>query len=162
MTQLFLDFLFKLAAFLVPWSVRRFYGPEKLAAHLRIRVRDEGDGIVFNCGELPNVRIWVRITNLSPVEIEFDRIFGHVYHGSRLTEFQDLQRRRIGTAAEIEFLIEASLTADHVTFLRKNLHQKFDTWLSLSGYIHSRLHTFQLPFREVRTKNVGFVNCAAP
>lgn len=157
------DFSFKFAALLVPWIVRRFYGPERLTSAIQIRVMNEGDGIVFNCGELPNVRIWLRVTNLSPVDIEFDRIFGHVYYGSQLAEFQDLQHRRIRNAAESEFLLEAALSGEHVNFLRRNRNQQgFDTSLSLSAVVKSRLHTYQLPFRQVRAKNVAFINCNAP
>lgn len=163
MRELLTDFLFKLAALILPWVVKRFYGTEKLSSDIKIRVMNEGDGIVFNCGELPNVRIWLRVTNLSPIEIEFDRIFGHVYYGSQLAEFQDLQHRRIPTAGESEFLIEISLNVEHVSFLRRNRHQQgFETSLSLSAFVESRLHNYQLPFRQVRAKNVSFINCNAP
>jgi hypothetical protein len=99
------------------------------------------------------------VTNLSPIDIELDRVFGQVFHGSKLADYQDLNKRVLKTADEIEFLIETALTGEQVTFLRKNQHQKFDTYLSLSAHINSRLHTFQLPAREVRTRNVEFQNC---
>ena len=160
MWELITDFSFKLAAILFPWIVRKFYGQEKLVANIQIRVTNEGDGIVFNCGELPNVRVWMRITNLSPIEIEFDRIFGHVNYGSQLAEIQDLQHRLIRTASESEFLIETSLTGEHVNFLRRNRNQQnFKASLSISAFVKSRLHNFQLPVRQVRAENVSFINC---
>lgn len=163
MRDLFTDFLFKLAAILVPWMVRRFYGPDKLGSAIRIRVTNEGDGITFNCGELPNVRVWLRITNLSPIEVEFDRIFGHVNYGSQLAAFQDLEHRRVPPSSEMEFMIEASLNGEHVNFLRRNRNQQnFKASLSLSAFVRSRLHNFQLPFHQVRAENVSFINCNAP
>ncbi len=57
------DFLFKFATHVIPWIIRRFYGPEKLTSAIQIRVRNEGDGIVFNCGELPNVHIWLPVVS---------------------------------------------------------------------------------------------------
>jgi hypothetical protein len=162
MKELFADFLFKLAAYLLPWIVRRFYKAGRLIEQVKIRVQNEGDGITFNCGDLPFARIWLRITNLSPIELEFDRIYGHVFHGSQLAEFQDLDRRKVPTSGEIEFMIECPLTQGHVAFLRRNLKNKPDTWLSLSAYVHSRLHNFEIKARQVRTKNVDFVNCAGP
>lgn len=162
MSKIFLDFFFKLAAYVLPWAVRRFYYAEKIADHIKVRVCNEGDGITFSGGDLPTVRIWLRITNLSPIEIEFDRIFGHVFYGSQLAEFQDLQRRRIQPASEIEFLIEAHLTSEQVEFVRRNMSNKFETSLSLSAFLHSCLHNFQIPFRQVRTKNIDFINFHIP
>ena len=162
MKELLADFLFKLAAYLLPWIVRRFYRVERLIDHVKIRVQNEGDGITFNCGDLPFARVWLRITNLSPIELEFDRIYGHVYHGSQLAEFQSLDRRKVPTASEIEFLIECPLTQDHVAFLRRNRNNRFDTSLSLNAYVHSRLHDFQIKGAQVRSKNVEFINCVAP
>lgn len=161
MAELLLDFLFKLAAYTAPFVVRRFYSAQKLSEQIKIRVRGEGQGIVFSCGELPSVRIWLRITNLSPVDVEFDRIFGRVKHISQLGEFQDLEHRQVPTSSELEVFIDAPLSGEHVAFLRKNRNQRhtFNTSLALSGYIRSRLHNYQLPYREVQTGNVEFQNC---
>lgn len=125
---------------------------------VKIRVQNEGDGVAFNCGDLPLARIWLRITNLSPIELEFDRIWGRVFHGSQLAEFRDLDRRKVPKSGEIDFMIECPLTQDHVAFLRRNLKNKHDTWLSLSAYVYSRLHNFEIKARQVRAKNVDFVN----
>ena len=162
MRDLLSEFLFKLVAYLFPWIVRRFYPVERLIEQVRIRVQNEGDGITFNCAELPSVRVWLRITNLSPIELEFDRIYGHVFHGSQLAEYQSLERRKVPMSSEIEFLIDCSLSQDHVAYLRRNRNNRLDTWLSLNAYVHSRLHDFELKGQKVRSKNVDFINLAAP
>lgn len=161
MKDLLADISFKLVAYLLPWIVRHFYKAERILEKVKIRVQNEGDGITFNCGELPNVRIWLRITNLSPIELVIDRIYGHVFYGSPLVEFTSLDRRVVPTSSEIEFLIECALTQEHVQFLRRNF-KKQDSWLLLSAFVHSRLHNFEIKERQVRAKNVEFFNCATP
>src|SRR3954466_3231249 len=91
--------LLRLGAMALPTVARWFHSQDKLSSQIKIRVRGDGDGVVFNCGEMPNARVWLRITNLSPIDIEFDRIFGTISCGSRLTAFQDLNRYRIRSAA---------------------------------------------------------------
>lgn len=154
--------LLRLGAMALPPVARRFYGQEKLSSQIKIRVRGDGDGVVFNCGEMPNARVWLRITNLSPIDVEFDRIFGTIYCGARLAAFQDLNRYRIKSAAEDEVFLEIMLTQDHSTFLRRNRQNNCQTTLSVSGYICSSLHNYQLPYREVQARNVEFQNCNPP
>jgi len=159
MIELLGSALLRLGAWALPTVARRFYDQEKLNSQIKIRVRGDGDGVVFNCGEMPSVRVWLRITNLSPIDVEFDRIFGEISCGSRLTAFYDLNRHLIKRAAEAEVFLNVSLTADHATFLRRNRQNNFQTTLSVSGYIYSSLHNYQLPYRELSARNVEFQNC---
>jgi hypothetical protein len=145
----------------LPSLGRRFYPQAKLTTDIRIRVRDDGDGIAFNCGELPSVKIWLRIANYSPLKVEIDRLFGHVYCGGQLAAIQDLQQRVIPASSELDdILIEAHLTDGQAEYVRKNhATPGMKVYLSLSGLVKSTLHTYQLPFREINTNNVSFSNC---
>lgn len=152
------NFIFKLAALGAPWVVRYFYGVDKLNQNIKIRVQAEGDGIVLNLGDLPNVRVWLRITNLSPISIEFDRVFGKFTYGAELAEFSNVERRRVPAMSEHEFLLELRLSDNEASYIRKNIAQRSSASLSFSAYINSPLHNYQLPFREVRTQNVQYLN----
>lgn len=151
--------LLRFGAWALPTVAQRFYDQEKLSSQIKIRVRGDGDGVVFNCGEMPYARVWLRITNLSPIDVEFDRIFGEISCGSKLAAFHDLNRHLIKSAAEEEVFLDLMLTADHSTFLRRNRQNHFQTTLSVSGYIYSSLHNYQLPYRELQARNVEFQNC---
>lgn len=149
----------KTATGVAPFIVRHFYKPSRLQAGLKIRVIESGQGIWMNCGELPEFRAWLRVTNLTLFDLTIDRLYGHLCHGTQLAEFQSLERREIGTRSEKEFMVSGKLTTDHVTFIRRNRAQKYDTYLNLSGFVHSRLHNFEVTGREVRTGNVEIINC---
>ena len=151
--------LLRTAAWALPTVAKRIYDEEKLTSKIKIRVRSEGDGIVINCGEMPYVHIWLRITNLSPIDIEIDRIFGEIYCGSKLANFQDLNRREVKTSTESEAYINVSLTSEHSAFLRRNRQNNFQTTISVSAYIYSTLHNYQLPVRELQVRNPEFQNC---
>lgn len=160
MLALLSDFGLKLAAHVAPWLVRYFYKVDRLHAGVKIRIVDGDAGISIDCGELPRFRAWVRITNLTPFKLTVDRVYGDLYHGAKLAEFRNLDRQVVPTASEMEFGIEADLTSEHVRFIRRNLGQRFKTYLSVSAHMHSRLHDFEIVGREVHTKNIDLVNCA--
>ena len=159
--KLFDDFGLKMAAGVAPIVVRRFYKVDRLRAALKIRVVEVHQGISINCGELPQFRAWLRITNLTPFDVTFDRLYDHLFHGCQLTEFQSLERWVIPTCSEKEFMISANLAPDHVGFIRRNLGNKFETYLNVSGFVQSRLHDFEINCREAHASNVELINCAA-
>jgi hypothetical protein len=159
MLELLAEFGLKVSARLAPWIVRRFYKVQKLEAGLKIRIVEAHEGVWINGGELPRFRAWLRITNLTPFDLTFDRIYGDLYHGSKLAEFRNLDKVLVPTASEKEIAVEADLTSEHVMYVRRNLGNRFDTYLRVSAHVKSRLHDFEIVGREVKTKNVELVNC---
>ncbi len=159
MLQLLADIGLKLAAALFPFIVRWFYKVERLHAGIKIRVVDGQEGIRIYGGELPRFQAWLRITNLTPLTITLDRIYGELYHGAKLADFANLDKHVIPTASEREIAIQADLTSDHVLYIRRNLGQRFETYLRVSAHVKSRLHNFEISGREVKTKNVELTNC---
>jgi hypothetical protein len=159
MLQLIANLGSKLAATVMPFLLRRLYKPERLRTGVKIRVMDGQQGIWIHCGELPNFRAWIGITNLTPVELTLDRFYGALYHGCKLAGFHSLERRVLPTAQETVFMVEADLSGEHVAFIRRNLANRFETFLNVSAYVICRLHDFAIEGREVKTKNVELVNC---
>ena len=151
--------LFALVARIAPFVARWFYSQQKLNEHIKIRVRGDGDGVVFNCGEMPYARACLIVTNLSPVQIEFDRIFGEIFHGSQLAPFYNLHRHVIQASGEKEIFIEISLNSDHAMFLRRNRVGRYQTSINLSAFVVSSLHSYELPRRQLHAGNVEFQNC---
>lgn len=158
MLELLKDFSFKVLAFLLPSVVRWFYKPGKFAEGIKIRIRGEGDGVTYNCGELPNVRIWLLVTNLTPLEISIDRIYGQLFFGCQLGEFSHLKRHFLPPAQEQEIFVEFSLTDRQSQFIKRNIG-KSETKLFLGSYITSKVHSIELA-RHIGTNNVQHLNCA--
>lgn len=158
MLDLLKDFLLKALGYVAPFAVRRFYRPTKIENGIKIRIRGEGDGVTYNCGELPNVRIWLLITNLTPFSVEFDRIWGQLAYGSTIGEVSHLRKHTLPPAQEKEILIEAALNECQAEYIRRN-HGKMDTTVLLGTYINCEIHSFELN-REIKTNNVRHINCA--
>lgn len=158
MFELLKDFVFKAFAFILPSVTRWLYTPEKLDNGIKMRIRGDGDGITYNGGELPNVGIWLLVTNLTPLEIVFDRIYGQIHYGGLVGEFGHLQRYVLPPAQEKEIFVEFSLTDHQSMFIKRNLG-KNETRLSLGAFVTSRIHSVELA-REMGTNNVRHLNCA--
>lgn len=158
MFELLKDFSLKALGFVMPFVVRWFYGPEKLANGIKVRIRGEGDGVTYNCGELPSVRVWLVVTNLTPFEIELDRIYGQLAYGCVIGEIVHLRRHFLPPAQEKEVLVEVSLNEHQVQHIRRNF-KKLETKLFFGAYAISKIHSLELS-REISTNNVRHLNCA--
>lgn len=158
MFELIKDFLLKALGLVVPFVVRWFYKRGKFTNCIKVRVRGEGDGITFNCGELPSVRLWLVLTNFTPFEIEFERIYGQIVYGSAIGEFLHLRRYVLPSAQEKEILVEFWLNESQVKYLRQN-QGKNEARLYFGTYITSSIYCLELA-KEIGTNNVRFLNCA--
>lgn len=160
MVELLTNILPKVLGYATPSAVRWFYKPEKIDKRIKVRVRSEGDGVAYNCAGLPNVRIWLQLSNLTPFTIEFDRIYGELWYGGFLGKFTYIKKHKLLPATETDTLIEISLTEAQVQYIRHNL-SNVQTKLFLGAFINCKIHSFEL-HREVNTNNVQLYNCDKP
>lgn len=160
MLELLRDFVLKALGIVAPIAVGWFYKPEKIAADLKFRVRGEGDGLTFEGGELPRIRIWLLVSNLSPFTVEIDRMVIHVVYGTVIGEFHHLRRRTLAASTEDEWLVEGSLNESQVAYIQKELKNAPQTKLNLMALVHSKLHNFEHAV-SVEAKNVRLLNFAA-
>ena len=158
MLELLKDFLLKVLSFIMPVVVRWFYKPAKLDKGIKVRVLGEGHGVTFNCGELPNVRIWLLVTNLTPFQIEVDRIYGQLAYACVIGEVAHLKRHVIPPTQEKEILVEVSLNDHQQQHIRRN-HGKAETKFYFGAYVITKIHRIELT-REISTNNVRYLNCA--
>lgn len=157
MFELLIELLIKVLGKILPTAVSWFYKPEKLNKGIKVRIRGEGDGVAYFCGELPKVNIWVEVSNLTPFTIEIDRIYGQLSYGCAIGEFIHLKRHIVPPADEKLVLVEMTLNEHQENHIRKNLG-KVETKLFLNAYINSKIHNLELT-REINTNNVRLVNC---
>ena len=157
MVELLANILPKVLGYATPSAVRWFYKPEKIDKGIKVRVRSEGDGVAYNCAGLPDVRIWLQLSNFTPFTIEFDRIYGELWYGGFLGKFTYIKKHKLLPATETDALIEISLTEAQVQYIRRNL-SNVQTKLFLDAFINCKIHNFEL-HREVNTNNVQLNNC---
>ena len=159
MLELLRDFTLKALGHLLPFAVAWFYKPEKIAADVKFRVRGDGDGVTYEGGELPKVRIWFLVSNLSPFKVEIDRMVIQLSFGSVIEEIAHIRKHEVGPSKEVEFLVETTLNSAQVAFIQKNLPQRLETKLYVAAFLNTKLHNFESVV-HVSTSNVRMVNYA--
>ena len=157
MFEILKEFAVKALGRVLPFLVGWYYKPDKLAKKIKIQVRGAGDGVVFDCGELPYIRAWLEITNLSPFPIEFERLHGHFWYGTRLAPFYFLKRIKVEPAHDTEIFLEADLTRPQADYIKKNKERHMEQKLSVSAYVVCKVNNFEIE-REVRTNNAHIQN----
>lgn len=159
MLELVQEFVLKILSKITPIFAKWLYDSKKFDEAIKIRVRSEGDGITYNCGELPNIRIWLSLTNLNPFEIVIDRIYGQISHACIIGNLVYLKRQTIPARQEREIFLELFLNEHQQRHIK--LHQNInETTLYLSAYVESSLHALELS-KTVSTHHARFINCTA-
>lgn len=142
----------------MPFAIRWYYKPGKIDGLIKIRVRGEGEGIVFNCGDLAGARIWLHLSNLSPFVLEVDRLYGQVTLGNVVGTFAYLRKEQLKPATEKEILIEMSLTESQVKYI-KQYRDSQPSRVFLNGFVVSKIQSFEVS-RQIDTNNVQFYGCS--
>jgi hypothetical protein len=157
MFELLRNLALKALGHVAPFAVAWFYKPEKIAADIKFRVRGDGDGVTYEGGELPKVRIWLLVSNLSPFNAEIDCMVFQLWYGSAVGEWSDVRRRTLASSKEAEWLVEATLNEKQVAYIQRNMAHKPETRLTVTAFINTTLHKFDSTV-SVGTGNVRFLN----
>lgn len=157
MFELVRDVALKILGHVAPFALARFYPAEKISSHLRFRVRGEGDGVTYEGGELPKIHIWMQVSNLSPFNVEIDRMVVQVTYGAPIAEIVDVRRRSVPSSTEAEWLIECVLNEKQVAYIQRNSVHNPETRLNLCAFVNTTLHEFESAM-SVGTGNVRLLN----
>jgi len=124
---------------------------------VKIDISSENEGITVNCSELPEARVWLEVTNLSPFPIEIEGIEARLFWVSGVGRFISISRHSIKHAAHERVFLETDLTgkqAEHIKQTNRLDHPR----LSVKFYMSCRLSCF-VKQREIQTKNYRLLNC---
>jgi hypothetical protein len=157
MLEIAWDFALKILGIIMPFIARWMYKSKTFDASIKIRISSEGEGITYNCGELPTARIWLLISNFTPFQLEIDRIYGQLAYGGVFGEITHLERHCIKPAQEEKVFIQVWLTEHQVQYIRRNAN-KNESQIYLSAYVISKIYNLKLS-RTIRTSNTELVNC---
>jgi len=153
------DLLLKTLGALLPILLGWFYKPEWIDSRIKLRVDSEGDGVTVQGGELPYLRIWFHVTNLSPFTIELDRVITQMQlRGRVIGEFSHLHKHIVKPSSEERFLLEGSLGANQLEYLERQEANHYPN-LYLTVYANCRVHSLVLK-RNAQTTSVRYLNCA--
>jgi len=147
-------------SYVIPFILRWYYTSEKLAGMMRVTVNSEHDGLVVNCGELPDAKIWLEITNQSPFPIAIQTVSVDLIWGARVGRFISIARSEVNPYSFERLFVETTLTGEQVAYIRKN-HSNNTPRLSVIIELQCRIRSFALRGREITTKNFELMNCNA-
>lgn len=161
MLELLSKAIVKLLGYLLPFTLRRHFTPQRLADSVRIIVASDGDGIEFWAGDLPHIEVRVVITNLTPFALELDRCYGAFGFGPPICEFTNLERRHIAANGEERFMLRASMNAFQVEYVRRMQAQNDRASLDFHGQFSCSVNSFAL-HQNIGTRHFRLVNFNHP
>jgi hypothetical protein len=148
------DILLKIGEHLLPSLVRFFYKEQRFREQIKFSGRPEGDSVVWAGGELPYLRIWLHVTNLTPFDVTIDRVSGRATYGCQLAQFFVLERQKIPSASDGEMLVECYLSRDQIEMVKRQ-YPKEETQVSITAFVQSDVWNTEVT-RSFRIAGVKF------
>ena len=133
-----LGFGLSLFNFVPGFLLRKFYSKKGMVREVEIAIDSRGESLVFDLGRRPCCRLWLKITNNLPFDIEFEQLNAKVYFDTlrinvALDEDDSLKIRKYSSADEI--LLRGELSNEQVVVCSK----KMDKYLPVE--INARIQT---------------------
>lgn len=147
----------KILSKMLPFIFRWIYPSTKMLELVEVTIGSENTGLEVNCGELPQARVWLEITNLSPFELNLIGTEAILYWVSRAGEFSSMQRMAIKPHSKARLHLEASLNESQATHIKNN-HSMNKPRLYVSMYFESSVRIIN-KVRDIETSNISLLNC---
>jgi hypothetical protein len=147
------DLLLKALGALLPTLLGWFYKPSRIDRDIKIRPNGEGEAITFYASELPNIQIWLQVTNLSPFTIEIDRLLVQVAYGTVIGEYATLRKTTLKPASEALVKVESALTTKQVSAVMAQRANASYATLYITAYVNCKVHNLELT-RSPQTTNI--------
>ncbi len=152
------NIIMKFLSYIIPFVLRWYYTRKKLAEMMRITINSEHDGLVVNCGEIPDARIWMEVANQSPFPVEIQGISVNLIWGGTVGRFISIERSEIKPHSFERILVETTLTGEQAAYIREN-HSKNKPRLSVLLELKNRIRSFSVCRQEISTTNIKLNNC---
>ncbi|MBK9132474.1 MAG: hypothetical protein IPM20_12675 [Gammaproteobacteria bacterium] len=140
--NLFVNFVVKLLGRFIPWSIRWLFPPARLSKLIKIQIAGQSRGIEYWAGDLPKIRVYLEVINLSPFVVEIDRIFGHFNLGSQVASFAYLRRAKVLSPSEVVVFIEADLSDNQIKYIRTNKDAVEKAGINLIAEFNCKVNDF--------------------
>ncbi len=150
------DLLLKALGAAVPVILGWFYKPGRIDRDIKIRPTGEGEALNFYASDLPNIQVWLQITNLSPFTIELDRILVQVSYGAVIGEFSSLRRITLKPASEELIKVESALTSKQVASVLVQSKTANYATLYITAFFNCKVHNLEVA-RNPQTTNIRVI-----
>lgn len=133
----------KMLAALPACLLRRIMKPEKLGCKLALDLRSNGPGKLSDSGAVPEIELWLRITNHSAFPVILDRVDLEVWFGQPFARAAVIERKAIASHSDVEDLkVAIFLSEPQLAHLRQAMRApswKPELTLQATGYFISKL-----------------------
>ena len=117
-----LGFGLTLFNFVPGFLLRKFYSKKGMVREVEIGIDSRGESLVFDLGRRPCCRLWLKITNNLPFDVEFEQLNAKVYFDTLRINVAlegELKIRKYSAADEI--LLRGDLSNEQATFCSKKM-----------------------------------------
>lgn len=150
--------IIRFSSYLFGSVISKFYTKQKLTDLVEIKVCSEPSGITVSCSELPDISVWLEITNLSPFHVIIHEVDADFYLSDRVAKFVKICNKDIGPSGEDRLFIQTDLTVKQVEYIIK--HKNVDApSLKINMMLSCRLSSFEINDRVITTNNIEYKNC---
>lgn len=136
-----LGLIWRLMSWLPGFVLRWFFSKQWLGAHSHIDLRPRHDPVLIQAGELPEVQIWLLISNRGHFPVELDRLTVDFGIAGAVTRLYVIKRQALVANAELEVLVRGALSDAHVAHLKRNLARPNIT-VQVQAEFNSKIHNF--------------------
>lgn len=135
--------IWRLMSWLPGFILRKLFSQQWLSAHSRIDLRPRHDPVSIQGGELPEVMLWLDISNRGHFPIELDRLTVDFGIAGAMTRFYVLNRKALAPNEEWGLLVRGALSAAHIAHLKRNLERPNIT-VQVQAEFNSKIHNFSV------------------
>ena len=158
--DLLIEKIVRALSHIIPSALRWYYTEQRLAKRMRITVSGENEGLVVNCADIPDARVWFEVTNQTPFPVEIRALSADLMWGGRVARFISIQRVELAPHSIDKVFVETTLTHEQAQKIR-TFDAREDPRLSVHVEMQCRLRPFTLFGRDIQTPNFERINCEA-
>jgi hypothetical protein len=135
--------IWRALSWLPGFLLRCFFSKAWLAQNTHMDVRPRHEPVLIRGGELPEVEIWLVISNLGHFAIELDRLSAELVFGSAIVRLLHLNRIELRPNTKAEIFIRSSISTEQIAHIARNKVAPY-VGLRLQAEFNSRVHNFSV------------------
>jgi hypothetical protein len=135
--------LWRLVSWLPGFFFRRLFSPRWLATHTAVDVRPRHEPVTIHAGELPELHVWLVITNRGHFPIDLDRLALELTFGAAIMRSSYLQRTTINTNGSAEIFVRSTISSAQVAHIAKN-RERPHIALQVQAEFNCKVHNFSV------------------
>jgi LEA14-like dessication related protein len=135
--------LWRLVSWMPGFFFRRFFSQHWLATHTAVDLRPRHEPVSIRAGELPELHVWLVITNRGHFSIELDRLAIELTFGAAIMRSSYLQRTSINANGSTEVFVRSTISSAQVAHIAKNLERPHIS-LQVQAEFNCKVHNFSI------------------